>query len=356
MVNARTGEQTQRREGPPADADIAQAYRRRLYQLADLSVPWAIRAAVTLGIADHLAAGPMATEALAGACQVQPRPLYAMLNLLAADGIFEEIEPGWFALTPMASLLRNDVDGSFHDALVGPHPDRVSAATSQILHSVRTGRSAYEHLFGETVFECTARDPEANRSFNGLMHQNVAQFVDLLAHGYEWDGVDHVVDVGGGTGEVVARLLAARPHLHATLVDLPQVVASAPEVLAAEGVEDRCAIVAGSFMGELPGGADCYLLSNVLHDWNDADALAILASCRAAMGDQGRLLVVERLVPAGEGNHVAKYMNVRLLVVFGGIERSADEVFALLASAHFQVRKTTALTPTVTLIEAGVRP
>lgn len=323
-----------------------------LFQLADLVRPWAIRAAAALGVADHLTAGPRSVEDLAATCGVEVRPLHALLRFLASREIFREVAFGSFALTPLAELMCSGRGQSLRDALVSPHEERFTAAVSLLVHSLQTGRSAYEELFGESLFEFCGRDPDARRQLDDSFSDDVSDLACTIHTAYDWSGVSHVVDVGGGTGELLSALLRSQPHLRGTLLELEQVIPRAAEVSAAAGVAERSRLVAGDFFVEVPAGADRYLLSNVLLNWDDERARRVLATCRRAMVAGSRLLVIERVVPPGNEPDPTKYLDVHLLVVCGGMQRTAGELQALLTSAGFDLRHTAPLAGPFSLLEA----
>lgn len=340
----------------PGPAAVEDAGRKELltelFQLSDLVRPWAIRAAAALGVADHLTAGPRSVDDLAAACRVEVRPLHALLRFLASREIFREVAFGSFALTPLAELMCSDRDQSLRDSLVSAHEERFSAAVSLLMHSLRTGRSAYEEVFGESLFEFCGRDPDARRRLDDSFGDDVSDLAGAIHTAYDWSGVSHVVDVGGGTGELLSALLRSQPHLRGTLLELEQVIPRAAEVSAAAGVSERSRLVAGDFFVDVPSGADRYLLSNVLLNWDDERARRVLATCRRAMVAGSRLLVIERVVPPGNDPDPTKYLDVHLLVVCGGMQRTAGELQALLASAGFELRHTASLTGPFSLLEA----
>lgn len=231
------------------------------------------------------------------------------------------------------------------------HGQRVAASAAHMLHSLESGQSAYEDLFGESVFEFCARDPIASASFQAAMSANSANIVDSTVVAYDWSDLTTFVDVGGCQGLLLAAILRANPAATGILFDREHVL-NAPNCFTTLGVNERCSIVAGDFFSSVPSGADCYLLCNVLHDWDDDAALKILTSCRVAMPPGSRLLIVDRIVPANQELHHAKYMDMRMLLVFGGMERTLDQFTSLLNEAAFAVTRVISTESQVALIES----
>jgi 2,7-dihydroxy-5-methyl-1-naphthoate 7-O-methyltransferase len=259
-----------------------------LEALADLCTPWCIRVVVTLRIAEHLDAGVTGLDDLAAAAGCDPGALDQVLGHLIGKGLFAQTGPGRFALNGAARGL---LDQSFLalDGIGG----RMANAWSTLPAYVRTGVPGYAEVFGRPFWEDLAAHPEVAASFDALMgpagHGPADPDIPLSGG---WDPVTTVVDVGGGTGSLLAAVLAAHPHLRGTLVDLPGTVARAPEVLAAAGVAERVTRRGQSFFDPLPPGADVYLLCKVLNDWPDRETVAILARCAEAARPDGRVLVL----------------------------------------------------------------
>lgn len=260
-----------------------------LEALSDLCTPWCIRVAATLRIADHIAAGISDVEQLAQAAGCDADALHNVLGHLVEEGIFEEMEPGRFALNEAAR------------ALLGPPPDldlegiggRFAHAWGTLLTYVRTGTPGYAQVFGMPFWEDLATHPDLAADFDA--------FMGLAGHGTPdpdirlaggWESVSTIVDVGGGTGAMLAEILRAHPHIRGTLVDNPATVERAREIFEAAGVADRVTTVGQSFFDPLPAGADIYLLRKVLNDWPDKETTAILSRCAEAASPDGRVVVI----------------------------------------------------------------
>lgn len=298
-----------------------------LSALSDLCTPWCMHVVATLRIADHLAAGVADGGALAAAADCDAATLQRVLRHLVGKGVFAEPMPGRFALNAAARGLLDptlclglDLDG------IG---GRMAHAWGGLLAAVRTGEPTYRDRFGRPFWEDLAAHPAVAASFDALMgpagHGDPDPEV-LLAG--DWAGVRTVVDVGGGTGALLAAILRARPATRGTLVDLPRTVARAGATFAAAGVASRAAAVGQSFFDPLPAGADLYLLKNVLADWPDAEASALLRRCAEAARPDGRVVVLGGVSP-GEGRADPELL---MLVLLGGKDRTLTE-FRVLARA-----------------------
>lgn len=299
--------------------------------LMDLVTPMALRVAATLRLADLVAAGAERVDELARRSGTDADALARLLCHLARHGVFTEASPGRFTLNDKAELLRSDHPEGLRDWLdLDGFGGRMDLVFTGLLHTVRTGRPAWEEVFGAPFWEHLAADPALAASFDQQMSGSLRA---AAATAYDWSGVHHVVDVGGGTGATLAALLEIRGDLRGTLVDLPQTVARGRAFLAGRGLEGRCAFAGQSFFDPLPAGGDVYLLSAILHDWADEPATAILRRCAQAAGPAGHVLVVEYGMTAGADPAMYAEMDLRMLVIAGGRERSVEEYQRLAAAA-----------------------
>jgi SAM-dependent methyltransferase len=225
-----------------------------------------------------------------------------------------------------------------------------------MLAAVREGGTAFEQVYGDRFFEYLSRNPEQEAIFQGSMTGRSEDEAGHVVAAYDFGGLGRLVDVGGGHGILLGAILRSAPDLRAVLVDQPAVVEQARRRLAAGGVAGRCELVAGDFFGDLPAGADAYLLSRVLHDWADDDARRILAACRSAMSPGGRLLIVEALLPERAADQPAVIrMDLYMLVLLGARERTEAQFRRLLAETGFAVRRVvpTASPAGLSVIEAA---
>jgi hypothetical protein len=285
-----------------------------------------------LRVADALAAGPQGEEEVARAVGAHGPSLGRILRALAAHGIFAERD-GRFSLTHAGRRLCANTEGSLRGTVlvVG---EEYMPAWQGLLHTARTGETAFDHVLGMSNWEHRRQHPELNEAFNGFVARGAEWSGRKAAEGLNFAGVERITDVGGGIGTFLAQVLRYHPHLKGTLFDLPHVIADAPAVLARMGVGDRCQVAAGDFFTAVPPGADLYLLKNVLHDWSDERAVAILKACRAACSNGARLLVLETLLPAQPG--ASRWlMDVHMMAVTGGRERSETSYRQLLSAGGF---------------------
>jgi 2,7-dihydroxy-5-methyl-1-naphthoate 7-O-methyltransferase len=343
------------RAGP--DAGTGQAVTgawQVLGPLMDLVTPMALRVAATLRLADFMPDDGTGEGAvlgdLAGRAGADPEALARVLRHLVAHGVFTEPRPGQFAANETAALLRTGQPGAVWLDLDG-FGGRMDLAFTGLMHTVRTGEPAWEQVFGQPFWAYLDANPPISASFDATMAVDAGNAA--VADGYDWTTVRHVADIGGGTGTLIAEVLRRNPGLRGTLADLPETAARARQYLAGLGLDGRCEVVGQSFFDPLPAGADAYLLSRVIHDWDDAAASAILRRCAEAAGDTGRVLVIESHgTPGGDAAAFAE-MNLRMLVLAGGRERTIDDYSALASQAGLQVTAVHDITGRHVIIECA---
>lgn len=301
-------------------------------------VSQAIYIAAKLSVADLLVDGPRPVEALAAKTQSHTSSLYRLLRALASVGVFTETDPRTFALTPMAALLRTGTPHSMH-ALAITYCEEMYHAWGYMLHSIQTGEPAFAHRFGMGPFPYLATHPEADRIFNEAMIGYTHQVANAVAATYDFTPFGTVVDVGGGYGTLLAAILRDNPKARGILFDVPHVIDAAQGFLSTSGVAERCTRIAGDFFAAVPAGGDAYLLSQILHDWEDAECLSILRHCRAVMPEGGKLLVVELVIPLGNEPSFGKWLDLHMLAIPGGRERTEAEYGALFHAAGFELTR-----------------
>jgi hypothetical protein len=316
----------------PAAADVAPPPVTLLQMMTGYWVSQAVYVAAKLGLADLVAEAPRSSDELAAATGTHAPSLHRLLRGLASVGVFTEVSPDHFALTPMAALLRTGTPGSMR-ALAITYNEEQYRAWGNLLHSVRTGNPAFELQFGMGPFAYFAQNPEADQVFNEAMIGWTSQVADAVATTYDFSPFRTIVDVGGGYGTLLAAILPQQPAARGILFDLPHVVARAEELLAAAGLADRCACLGGDFFAAVPEGGDAYILAQILHDWDDERCVAILERCRQAMPPHAKLLVVELVLPPGEEPFFGKWLDLHMMVITGGCERTAAEYDALFRRA-----------------------
>jgi O-methyltransferase domain/Dimerisation domain len=304
----------------------------------------AIYVAAELGIADHLIEAPRTAADLAARVGADAEALYRVLRFLTGLGLFEEVAARTFALTAQGATLRSDVPGSLRATARMVVSDYHWQSWGALLAAVRTGETAFHKVHGSGLFDYLETRPDAQRVFADAMTANTARAGNTIAAAYDFSSVKTLADIGGGRGLLLATLLRAHPHLSGILFDRPEVVADATTSFTAAGVAARGTIVSGDFFKAVPAGADAYMLRHIIHDWNDADAIRILQTCRAALGPNARLLMIER--PLGDGHPRGLpqlHFDMEMLANLGGKERTRDEYCALLTAAGLRVSRTIAL-------------
>jgi len=316
-------------------------------------VTQAIHVAAQLGLADRLAAGARSSADLAVEVDAHPDALYRLLRALAAVGVLHEEDGGNFSLTPVGERLRSDVPGSLHGWARFVGRPYYWQAWSALEHSVQTGENAFRHVHGEDVWSYRAQRPEESAAFDAAMRARTGATNRALLDSFDFGRFGTIVDIGGGNGTLLAAVLAAHPHVTGVLFDQPHVVAGAEAVLGETGVADRCRVVAGDFFESVPADGDAYVLKWIVHDWEDAEATALLHVVRAAMADAARLLVVERDLGAPNEAPAAKLSDLNMLVAPGGRERTREEYAALFAAAGLRLEGVTPAGPGLAVFEGA---
>ena len=305
-----------------------------------------------LGIADLLKDGPRDSGDLARACAVQANPLRRILVALSRLGIFRETEAGQFELTPRAELLRSDVEGSVRGWTVMRGESYCWQPWGAILEAVRTAEPAFDLVFGKGAFEYFSENEEDAASFDLAMRSISAEKYPAVAEAYDFSVVNTLVDIGGGDGGLLTAVLNKHPHLKGVLCDLPHVIQNAREQLAVAGLSDRCRCVSIDMFESVPEGGDAYIMANVIHDWSDELCMTILKSCRRAMSEGSRVLLVEMIIPPGNEFGLAILVDIEMLVMTsGGKERPEGEYAALLQGAGFELTQVVATETPWSVIE-----
>lgn len=307
--------------------------------------------AITLNVADHLASGPKTMAELARATGANEGALYSVLRLLASLSVFEETGPRRFGLTPAAELLRKDVPGSLRGIAVfwpDPFHFRVYANT---MDAVMTGKPAVETSFGMPLFEYLAKNSDYSKVFNEAMTTLSAPVISAALEAYDFSPFGVVVDVAGGHGEVLMSILKKYPGVRGVLADVRHVIDGAKPRIASAGLADRCQAVACDFFQSVPEGGDAYVMKHVLHDWDDARATKILQNIGKAMGaNAGKVILLESVIASGPD--LGKFIDIEMLNLPGGRERSADEFRALFAVAGFEMTKVVPTKSPLSVVEA----
>jgi hypothetical protein len=310
----------------------------------------AIYAAAKFDLAGHLAEGPKSVEELAEATSTDADALFRLLRALASVGIFAEVQSRSFSLTPLAEPLRDDVPESKR-ALALMMGDEQFRAWADIDYSIQTGKVAFEKVFGKAIFDYLGEHPDKARIFDAAMVGIHGREANAVTDAYNFSGMGVVADIGGGNGSQIAALLKKHPPTKGILFDLPHVIERATGHISSQNLSDRCQLVGGSFFDSVPSGADAYLMRHIIHDWDDEKSLVILRTCHRAMSAGSKLLLVESVIPAGNEPFGGKFLDLVMLLIPGGRERTADQYRTLFADAGFELTRIVPTATEVSIIE-----
>jgi hypothetical protein len=312
----------------------------------------AVAAAARLGIPDVLHGGARSAEEVAAVVNAQPRATRRLLRALASIGVFGMVPPDRFAATPLSDRLR-DTPGTMRNFFVA-ETDKVHwQSWHRLLDAVRSGAPQPPEAVGEPAFEYYNHHREEGEQFGRAMEDVSAMVVQGVLEHYDFSGVRTAVDVGGGNGSLLRAILQRYPSMNGIVFDLPYIGAQAQEQIAKAGLSDRCRFEAGDFFKALPS-ADLYLLKFILHDWDDADCVRILERCRTAANGGARVLAVEMLVPPDNSSPMVAFMDLNMLVMTGGLERTGDEYNALLQRVGVRPTRILSTGTPFSLIEGAV--
>lgn len=311
-----------------------------------------VYAAAKAGIADRLSTGPRSAAEIAGDIHLHSPTLHRFMRTLASLGILTEQEGQRFALTPLGEALKTGAPGAARATLLSFCGPTFWRTWEHLKFSLETGRSAFTMTWGMPIFDYFGEHADEAALFSEAMVGFHGAEPPAVAKAYDFSPFETVVDVGGGTGNLLAEILRHYAGPRGVLFDRLQVVQDAPALLETRGVKDRVRVEAGNFFESVPGGADCYVLSHVIHDWNDGQCAGILAHCRKAIHPDGRLLIVETVLPPGDAPHLGKLMDMVMLVFPGGQERTEAEYAALLESSGFRLDRVVPTASTVSVVEA----
>jgi len=322
------------------DAPYTVDPRRRLLALTQgYRVTQVLYATAALGIAEALSSGARKGDDVAKAIEVPEHMLVRLLRALVSLDLVTEPRPGEFALTESGALLDGRSPGSvragilFEGSVLYQH-------WSDLAESIRTGENVYRRRYGVDAWTYRQRNPEWGNLFDAAMQEYSTVRVSEVVDAYDFRRFSTIVDVGGGRGSLLAGILKTHPTGSGILFDQPAVVANAPSVLASAGVADRCTVVGGSFFDSVPAGGDAYILSVVIHDWDDEPAITILGTCRRAMRSSSRLLLIERVLPDNPRDDLSAYLqDLNMLHSLSGRERSETQFATLLTRSGFRLTR-----------------
>ncbi|HEV2663970.1 MAG TPA: methyltransferase [Blastocatellia bacterium] len=323
-----------------------------LQMITGFWVSRAIYVAAKLGLADLVKDSPKTADELARLTGTHSPSLYRARRALASVGVFTDDGRGRFAQTPLSETLRSDTPGSLRALAIVELGQEHYPAWGNLMHSVKTGEIAFDNLFKQTAWEYYARNPEDAKNFNESMKGLTEMVNAAVLEAYNFSGADKLVDVAGGTGRLISSILAAHPRMRGVLFDLPHVIAEAGPLLDAAGVRDRCETSTGDFFRSVPEGGDAYVMKWIIHDWDDKKSTAILKNIHRAMDKNGKLLLIEMVVPEGNQPDLSKLLDLNMMVMTGGRERTEAEFNSLLAASGFKLTRVIRTTSPVCVIEA----
>ena len=309
----------------------------------------AIHVAAKLKLADHVKDGPKTAAELAQATGAHPQSLYRLLRAISSVEIFAEDEQGRFRLTPMAECLL-DQHGSQRAVALMMGEEHFSS-WGELLYSIQTGKPAFDHLYGKPIFDWLSEHAEQAKIFDAAMTGFHGPETQAMIDGYDYAGINTLVDVGGGNGTVLAAVLKKYPAVKGILYDLPGVIQRATQNLANLGLSSRCQAIAGSFFESAPPGGDAYQMRHIIHDWTDEQCHTILSHIRKVMPAHGRLLIIEMVIKPRNEPQPAKWLDLNMLVLPGGRERTDAEYKEMFTKAGFRLERVVPTPTEVSVIE-----
>jgi len=337
---------------PPQSGTAPSPANIQLLQLAGAA--WASRClhvVAQLGVADHIGDAPQSTEALAKATGTRPDALYRVLRLLASLGVFEWKNGAW-SHSEASRFLRSDHPGSLRDYVRMLGLPIFWDAYEDMEYSLRTGQPAFAKRHEGGVFAYLAGHPEESRIFDAAMTSKSHRDITAVLPAYDFSQFGTIADIAGGHGHLLAAVLRKYPNARGVLFHLPPVLAGAPKMMDSYGVGDRVELVEGDFFAGIPVKADIYLLKHIIHDWYEDTNQKILRNIRANMPDDGKVLIIEAVVPEGNEPHFSKIIDLEMLISPGGIERTPSEFEKLLSDSGFKMTRIIPTQGMMSIVEA----
>jgi len=306
----------------------------------------AVSSIAELGVADLIQTGqPQSVEYLASASKTHEPSLYRVLRFMASHGVFQETSDRRFDHTPLSAALRSDAPGSYRAGAILFH--HIYAAWEGLHHSLQTGEPGFNKVFGAPIFDYIPAHPELGPVFDAGMTSLNFYETGAMLDSYDFGGINVLADIGGGNGSLISAVLARYPNMTGILFDLGHVVGRAKENLKAAGLAGRCNVIEGSFFETVPAGADAYLFRHIIHDWTDEQCIQILGHCRKAIPANGKLLIVDCVVPTGNAPSLSKDMDITMLTYPGGQERTEAQFRSVLKASGFELKS---ITPTASIV------
>jgi hypothetical protein len=329
----------------PAPEDVQHVFQLMTGHI----VASAVNIAARLALSDKLTAGPRTADDLAGECKVNADALYRVMRALASVGLYEEVAPRTFILKPAGAALCDGPGRWMALWIAGEFNFHVYA---NAMHSVQTGESAVPATVGVGPFEYFATNPELSKIFNDAMTGFSTVVIPAVLEAYDFSGINTLVDVAGGHGGVLTAILKNYPAMKGVLFDLEHVVAGARRPIEAQGLADRCSTASGDFFNAVPPGGDAYIMKHIIHDWDDAKAATILGNIRAVLPPGGRVILIESVIPPGNEPGLGKIIDLEMLVMPGGKERTEQEFRQLFDTAGFTLTRIVPTKSPLSVVEA----
>lgn len=308
--------------------------------------------AAKLGLADVLKDGAKTVEEVAQATETHAPSLYRVMRALAGAGVLLEDEEKRFSLTPLGATLRSDAPLSLRALATSELGEVHYPSWGALLHTVKTGERAFDHVFGENCWDYFSKHPEYAQIFNQSMTEVTRIVEPAVNRAYDFSAFSKIVDIGGGHGGLITSILKNNPELRGVIMDAPQVVAGAKERIETEGLSGRCEAVAGNFFEAVPEGGDAYIMKHIIHDWDDTEAITILKNIRKAIKEGGKVILVEGVIPRKNEPSLATFGDIVMMLIPGGRERTEEEFARLFEASGFRLERILTTESPMCLIEA----
>lgn len=318
--------------------------------LMGLMTSTAVCSLARLGVPDHLGSGPRTAEELGELTGSRPELLERLMRATEGLGVLSRTEEGRWQQTPMSDLLRSDAEKSLKDLAVFMIDEWHTRGFGSLADTVRTGETATDRLYGEPAFEYLRKNPEAGEHFNRAMTSFSLTDAPAVVEAYDFEGIGSLTDVAGGHGLLISTILRSYPEMNGTLFDLPEVLATAPADLK-DVCGGRLRLVEGDMFESVPPGADAYIIKRIIHDWSDEKSRQILSNCRSGVNENGRLIVVDAVVPTDGRFAPSKIMDLAMMLFVGGKERTEGEFRELFESSGWRLNRVIPTASQLSVIE-----
>lgn len=309
-----------------------------------------------LGIADLLKNGPRTTTDLAAATHTNEDRLYRVLRALASVGVFREAGPRRFALTPAAEALRSDVSGSIRDMAIWISDPLHLRVYAEMMQSIKTGKTTFDHVIGQPIFEYFPTDTEESEVFNHAMTCFSEMVTPAVLEAYDFSGIGTLMDVAGGHGALLRAILNKYPTMRGVVIDLDHVVEGARQLPENQALAHRCEFLPADFFAAVPSHADAIIMKHIIHDWDDDKACTILRNCRKALTGKPntKVMLVEAVISSDDTPQLGKFIDLEMLAFAGGRERTEEEFRRLFAAAGLRLTRVVQTSSPICIVEGIV--